>query len=281
MSKVRARPTTIRAMAAMAFLALGAGGAMAQTCASYPNTLTNGQTADANQVMANFGCAALLGAANFTAPVALGSATEKLSLNTASIGFNRRVQDGLIYNTSVYAYQIQHSGSSTQSSDFLDFQVYSPSGASVQPTALTLSAYGYVGVGLNQTSYNFYVNGTSGGVYGWTTTSDGRLKTQVQEITGALDLVERLRGVRFRWLPEQDRAFGRDLRLPSEAPQVGFIAQEVAQVAPEAVVEPRDPDHQPYGVMETKLIPILVEAIKEQQKEIDDLKAQVATLARR
>ena len=40
------------------------GAATAQSCATYPNTLTNGTTADANQVMADFNCAALLGAAN-------------------------------------------------------------------------------------------------------------------------------------------------------------------------------------------------------------------------
>ncbi len=43
-----------------------AGLADAQTCTAYPNTLTNGATADATQVMANFNCAALTGAPQFT-----------------------------------------------------------------------------------------------------------------------------------------------------------------------------------------------------------------------
>ncbi len=45
--------------------------ARAQTCATYPNALANGSTADASQVMGNFNCAALLGAGRFTGNVGI------------------------------------------------------------------------------------------------------------------------------------------------------------------------------------------------------------------
>ncbi len=51
--------------------ALTWAGAAASQCTSYPNQLQNGQVADANQVMANFNCAALLGAAHFSAPISV------------------------------------------------------------------------------------------------------------------------------------------------------------------------------------------------------------------
>jgi hypothetical protein len=64
---------------------LAAGSVAAQSCASYPNTLTNGTTADASQVTANFNCAALLGNARFTSSVGIGTTTPNalLSLGNA------------------------------------------------------------------------------------------------------------------------------------------------------------------------------------------------------
>ena len=57
----------------------------AQTCATYPNTLTNGAVADANQVMANFNCAALRGNGLFTGNVGIGTTSPyaPLDLGTA------------------------------------------------------------------------------------------------------------------------------------------------------------------------------------------------------
>jgi hypothetical protein len=45
------------------------------TCSSYPNTLTNGTTADATQVMANFNCAALTSGATIDSPTFTGTVT--------------------------------------------------------------------------------------------------------------------------------------------------------------------------------------------------------------
>ncbi len=65
-----------KASSVSAFAALIlAGGAAGQTCTTYPNTLTNGTIADANQVMANFNCAALKGNASFTGNVGFGTTT--------------------------------------------------------------------------------------------------------------------------------------------------------------------------------------------------------------
>src|SRR5690349_9387130 len=62
-------------VAAIACGVLWGGTAAAQTCASYPNTLTNGAVADATQVMANFNCAALTGNGLFTGNVAMVAGT--------------------------------------------------------------------------------------------------------------------------------------------------------------------------------------------------------------
>ncbi len=58
--------------------------------------------------------------------------------------------------------------------------------------------------------------------------------------------------------------------FPSHGRQVGLIAQEVEEVLPEAVG--KSPDG--YKTVDyEKLVPVLVEAIKEQQKQIDELRS--------
>jgi len=74
--------------------------------------------------------------------------------------------------------------------------------------------------------------------------SDLRLKTNIRPIEGASDILEGIRGVRFEWL--------------SGGADIGVIAQEVATVLPEAVH-----GEDPYRVEYTKIIPVLVEVVKE------------------
>jgi len=93
--------------------------------------------------------------------------------------------------------------------------------------------------------------------------SDSRYKQTVSPLKNALCTVNQLNGVTYYW----DRK-----RWPnrfSEDKQIGFIAQEVEKIFPELV----HTDSQGYkSVSYAKVTPILVEAIKEQQKEIKKLK---------
>lgn len=288
-------PMRWRDLAVMALIAPLATIARAQTCQTYPNTLTNGTTADASQVMANFNCAALTGAALFTGsvgvdtttpadildvfgPVVLGANTERLSLNSGSVAFNRRASNGQIYNSSVYAYQFQHNGGATNTTDILALQVYTPAGASVTGDALTVNGAGNVAVGTTPTTYNFYVNGSAAGTSAWVNASDARLKKDVTQIPNALGLVERLRGVRFEWKSAEERTVGKSLTLPVGSPQMGFIAQEVEAVVPEAVTAPKPGSSDTYGMSDRALVAILVEAVKAQQIEINELRAKLAAM---
>jgi hypothetical protein len=93
--------------------------------------------------------------------------------------------------------------------------------------------------------------------------SDARLKKNVRSLDSALDDVLRLRGVTFTW---------RDEKLAQKGTQLGFIAQEVEDVLPELVGEGRDGFK---AVQYASLTPVLVEAIKEQQAQIDALQARL------
>lgn len=97
--------------------------------------------------------------------------------------------------------------------------------------------------------------------------SDARFKKDISTIPNALALVEQLRGVNYRWQGEQfpDREF-------PEGQQVGLIAQEVREIVPQAVIEQSDGY---LAVDYARLVPLLIEGMKEQQKQIDELKTRL------
>jgi hypothetical protein len=94
-------------------------------------------------------------------------------------------------------------------------------------------------------------------------TSDSRLKTNITTISNALDKTDSLSGVAFDW---NELAVDKD----SSVREVGVIAQQVQQVLPEAVIL-RDNGY--LAVQYEKIIPLLIEAIKELRAEVNALKA--------
>ena len=105
---------------------------------------------------------------------------------------------------------------------------------------------------------------------GVTLTSDARFKTQVRPVAGALAGMLRLRGVRYQW-----NALG--VRHGGEAgtEQIGLLAQELEKVYPELVRT----DEQGYkSVNYAQLTPVLIEAIKELNAQVDALQADNAAL---
>ena len=132
---------------------------------------------------------------------------------------------------------------------------------------------GNVGIGTTAPTTKLFVNGdiTANSIAG---TSDIRFKTNIRPVVNALDKVKALRGVYYNWnqkaFPEKE--FGAQNEL-------GFIAQEVEKVVPEIVS--KDNTAEAYrSVKYDKLVALLVEAIKEQQKQIDSLKIKVNKLSR-
>jgi hypothetical protein len=104
--------------------------------------------------------------------------------------------------------------------------------------------------------------------------SDQRLKTNIQTLTGSLNKIKALRGTQFEWTNENDIEF----RIGSDAfgTQIGLIAQEVEQVLPEVVKPNGVKDYK--SVEYDKIVAVLIEAIKEQQQQIDNLQQQIDSL---
>ncbi len=100
--------------------------------------------------------------------------------------------------------------------------------------------------------------------------SDKGLKQDVSGIGSALAGVLALRGVTFRYNTTKYPKLGL-----SDQPQIGFLAQELEQVFPQLVTTGKDGLK---AVNYYELVPVLVEAIKQQQAMIEDLQAQVKDL---
>jgi hypothetical protein len=100
----------------------------------------------------------------------------------------------------------------------------------------------------------------------WSTQSDERSKTALQNIENGLDKVAVLRAVTGRYLSDEEnvsRSF--------------LIAQDVVKVLPEAVSEDAD-ENKTLGIRYTEVIPLLVAALKESKERIETLEAKVAAL---
>jgi len=90
--------------------------------------------------------------------------------------------------------------------------------------------------------------------------SDFRLKTNIETLSSVLKKIDQIRGVRFEYKDQHKYAAG---------PKIGVIAQELKAVYPEMVTQGKD------GFLKvdyTQLTGILIQAVKEQQLEIDQLK---------
>lgn len=99
--------------------------------------------------------------------------------------------------------------------------------------------------------------------------SDNRLKNFLGVISNPLERVLSLNGYFFT--PNE---LAKELGYNDESVQVGVSAQEVQAVLPEVVV-PAPVGEDYLTVKYDKLVPLLIEAIKEQQKQIDELKTMV------
>ncbi|UAJ14007.1 tail fiber domain-containing protein [Aquirufa lenticrescens] len=143
-----------------------------------------------------------------------------------------------------------------------------------ETNGITIMENGNIGMGSLTPSVRLQVAGDiiANSIAG---SSDARFKTNISPIENPLQKVLQLRGVNFDWKTTEfpTRSF-------SENRSVGFIAQEVEKILPEVVSKDNSPEEY-RSVKYDKVVALLVEAIKEQQKQIDSLKSQVKKLKRK
>ena len=138
------------------------------------------------------------------------------------------------------------------------------SGAPFLP--MVIKGNGNVGIGTSTPSEKLNVAGNILAT-GTITPSDQRFKKNIELISEPIRKLMQLNGVTYQYRADEFPGRGFDNRQ-----QVGVIAQDVEKILPQLV----STDGQGYKAVDyPKLIPLLIEAIKAQQKEIEELKKEV------
>ena len=150
-----------------------------------------------------------------------------------------------------------------------------PNGTSVYGTAIGLASFGraiiFQGVSttISATMQAYFnPNGqvgsitTNGSATFFNVTSDYRLKQDLKDYNG-LELVSAIKTYDYEWKSDKSRMYG-------------VIAHELKEILPYAVTGEKD-DKEMQSVDYSKLVPIMLKAIQELSKELNDLKAIVAT----
>lgn len=116
-------------------------------------------------------------------------------------------------------------------------------------------------------TYKLAVNGVTK-ASAFYSTSDKRFKKDIKPIENALKTIEAIEGKTYLWNKEANKEMNFD-----NGDHSGFIAQDLEKVLPHLVASGQDGSK---AVNYIELMPYLVEAIKEQQTQINELKAQIS-----
>jgi collagen type VII alpha len=113
--------------------------------------------------------------------------------------------------------------------------------------------------------FNVNSNGTATASGDLIAYSDARVKTNIKSINNSLEKVLKLNGVTYNRIDSEDKST-----------KIGFIAQDVEKVVPEVVTYDGKIDR--YGISYGNVAALLVEAIKEQQTQIEDQGSEIRRL---
>jgi len=134
---------------------------------------------------------------------------------------------------------------------------------------------GNVGIGTTSPTHLLHVAGDLAVAGSVVAPSDYRLKDNIQPITEAMSILDKLQPKKYSYKTAQVTAHGL-----SDKQQYGLIAQELAEVLPTLVTDQAlvDADGNSYkGIEYAQLIPILTQAIKELSAENKELKTKQTT----
>jgi len=185
------------------------------------------------------------------------------TVSDATIRIEGAVDDGALLQ--LYEGSTARASLTWSPSDYLSLSTANPvHNLALQPVG------GNVGIGTTTPGFTLTVAGTSWCTSGSWSGSDIRWKENIETLSNPLERVLRLRGVKFDWKQEEFK----DNNFPEER-QIGIIAQELEKEFPELVTTNEDGYK---AIAYDRFTAVLLEAIKVQQKEIDELKEDIERL---
>jgi hypothetical protein len=252
-------------------IALGSNLATLTIGTGLSGTSYNGST---GVTIANTGVTSITGTSN---QVIASTSTGDVTLSLPqSIATNSNVQFANITSTNQFVTvsggtaAVNITGSGTEGgASYIDFlKVRNNSAGATNPNksfrVFNDGTFQIVNSAYTSTIFSFTDAGAFTAAADVTAFSDARLKENVNTITDAVDKVTRLRGVTYTRIDLDDKS-----------EKMGVIAQETQAVTPQVVSESADGT---LSVAYGNLSGLFIEAFKEQQAEINDLKATVLEL---
>jgi hypothetical protein len=136
----------------------------------------------------------------------------------------------------------------------------------------------YVYFAWNDTDLVYTIDGSLARAISYAGSSDRRLKTNISNTdVDSLSIVNSIGLKKFDWTDEGLKY--NNLKDEDKSVKIGIVAQELAQVIPEAIVKVKDEkDVETQLIRRENIVPYLIGAIQEQQKQIADLQAQINLL---
>jgi hypothetical protein len=173
-------------------------------------------------------------------------------ISTTSDAYSTRIVTGLSTGMNGHLFKFQRNSDATRSV-----------GATISYTSW-VDALSISNTGDLRASGNIYAGGD---IYAFST-SDQTLKTNIVRIDSALAKVNSLDGVTFNWNEDAKEKYQKDV----DVRDVGIIAQQVQVVLPEVIKTREDGT---LAVDYSKMVPLLIEAIKELTSKVEDLQNQL------
>jgi len=141
---------------------------------------------------------------------------------------------------------------------------------------VSMQSTGNVGINQLTPAYTLDVVGNINASGNVTAQSDGRLKQNIMPLTGALNMIDQLRGVSYEW-----NHLAATMGHKEGEKTIGVIAQELQKVYPELVTSGKYGDKEYLSVDYTKFTAVLLQSIKELKAQVNTMQDEINELKKK